>query len=1055
MITAALLLASLYSLPDGLELPAPDADTRVRIEEAMTLVRRGDGAEAERAVRALALVGEAALPAIVRRLNEAQPGERLLLLSAVSRMPRAASLLEQASRDPSPAIRAWRSGPPARDPESLKYLAARYLDLLALAEEKSRIDAEQDLQGLDPRVGRPTESFDSIRKRMRDRALADSIQAQRRRAARSFAVAGGRALRSGELKPSRDDPLFMAYLGLLREEDLSFLYALTALVSAGEPVAPVLEPLLERENHDPRKLARILCTVRSDRGLGLFDGLTAHRPDVQRALVRIAPETLDGKDLGSFLEKAAVGQDRSVRTAALDSLLELESPAGRAAGQTLLQAGRYEPADLRRATLLLARCGDLEPLIEYAAIDVPKDGSEMASWLENARRFSIAALRAHRDVAGAALGERVLGSESKRLRVLGIDLVSDPEKLLAHARRETEPVLARTAADRALELGGKPLAPQVLEFLRAGEDGRLPARVLPLLRRHGCVEILIELARDPGGDLRHGTLSQLGQLPALDARYEEALLGIYDAEPPGPRKRVALKAILPLGTPEVRRRFVEAGDLALGVLKSRFQAGGRIPFALPLLRFLKDADPEQLALLREVAGALPSVEPGIFYALYQKWGSVGLEDPEAADGEASPAKARIDLLNTLARSEDRASARALFSDLLARRIEEPYQVLGILKVSARLVPPETLVQLTELLRAQVKEEYPTPDRRPQPPSDYRWYLLRGGIKALAQGGANGALGTLCDIVLDPSLQPAAFDYKGSSNLPWAALDALRAFRLAAVDSEFRSALQRAEATGRLAALEPDHLYNLLRHCHEQRWLGRSLYEVSLALSEVLLRLPWEEGDLLYQRTRTLGGLRRYGEAAAAARACVSRKRASDFRAEDGYWTPERVEGRALLYEALAAGDAGMVRTALPSLDNDPFLLYLATWYALFDLGDLEVADETGRAAVASTAGLNHLAREILAAVRNAQGRPVEALKLLDLEQHLPVKRQMSTGWHFAYQAKAEMLLGNETGARRALENALTIDRRILPTVRADPLFRGFDDLFRQVDDDFFDRLFTP
>ncbi|MHC4340677.1 MAG: hypothetical protein ACYSX0_10770 [Planctomycetota bacterium] len=1052
MITAALLLASLYSLPDGLEIPAPAADAQVRIDEAMALVRRGDGAEAERAVRALALVGEAALPAIVRRLNEAQPGERLLLLSAVSRMPRAEILLEQAGRDPSRAIRVWRSGPPAREPESLKYLAARYLDLLALAEEKSRIDADQDLQGLDPRVGRPTESFDSIRKRMRDRALADSIQTQRRRAAMSLAVAGGRALRSGALKPSRDDPIFMAYLGLLREEDLSFLHALTALVAVGEPLAPVLEPLLEKENHDPRKLVRILCTVQPDGGGGLFKGLSAHRPDVQRALVRVAPESLSGKELESFLEKAAVAQDRSVRTAALDSLLDLEPPAGRRVGRALLEAGRYEPADLRRATLLLARCGELEPLIEYAAIDVPKDGSEMATWLENARRFSIAALRAHRDLTGAALGERFLRSESKRLRVLGIDLVSDPETLLTHAREEKEPVLARSAADRALEVGGRPFARQVVQLMRDAGEGRLPAKVLQSLRNHGCVELLIQLARDPVKDLRREALGQLGQLPAVDARYEADLLAIYDKEASGSLQRVALKAILPLGTPEVQRRFVEAGDLALGVLKSRSQTGGTMPFSLPLLHFLKEADSDRLKIMREVAGALPSVEPGIFYALFQKWGSMGIKDPEADDKEASPAKERMDLLNTLARSKDHASARALFADLLARRIEEPYQVLGVLKVSAILVPPEVLAELCGLMRGQLAGEYPTPDKRPPTPSRYRWYLLQRGLFALGVARVEGALDLVCDIVLDPRLQPGAFDWRYASLLPRSAMNVLRSFPLPKVDRAFREAIGRAESDGRLASLEPSHLYSLVKLCHEQRDRGRSLYGVAVALCEVLERLPWE-GDVLYHYMRSLGGLRRYKEAVAAARASVVLKQERGYRAEDGYWTPERVMGRALLYEALEAGDSGKIRTAIPQLNGDPYLLYLAAWYSLFDLKDTEVAELAAETAVAATAGLNHLAREILAAVRNAQGRPRDALTLLDPQQALPVRRDTRSGWHYAYQAKARMLLGDDKSARRALENALS-DRRILPTVRADPLFQGFDDVFRQIDDDYVDWLFS-
>jgi hypothetical protein len=115
VLLLTLLLAGLYELPGLADQPAPDAARGARIEAAMTTIRTGAGDEVDRAVRELALCGEAALSALVRRLNEAEPGERLLLLAAASPMPRAAPLLEQAKKDPHPAVRAWAQGSP-REP---------------------------------------------------------------------------------------------------------------------------------------------------------------------------------------------------------------------------------------------------------------------------------------------------------------------------------------------------------------------------------------------------------------------------------------------------------------------------------------------------------------------------------------------------------------------------------------------------------------------------------------------------------------------------------------------------------------------------------------------------------------------------------------------------------------------------------------------------------------------------------------------------------------------------------------------------------------------------
>ena len=110
---AVLLLAGTYSLPDAGGIPAPDAAQQARIASALRILETRDWETGENAVRELALVGEVALPSIAARLNEAEAGERLMLLAAVRRMARGRPLLDQARRDPHPAVacRSLSSGP--------------------------------------------------------------------------------------------------------------------------------------------------------------------------------------------------------------------------------------------------------------------------------------------------------------------------------------------------------------------------------------------------------------------------------------------------------------------------------------------------------------------------------------------------------------------------------------------------------------------------------------------------------------------------------------------------------------------------------------------------------------------------------------------------------------------------------------------------------------------------------------------------------------------------------------------------------------------------------
>ena len=107
-----------------------------------------------------------------------------------------------------------------------------------------------------------------------------------------------------------------------------------------------------------------------------------------------------------------------------------------------------------------------------------------------------------------------------------------------------------------------------------------------------------------------------------------------------------------------------------------------------------------------------------------------------------------------------------------------------------------------------------------------------------------------------------------------------------------------------------------------------------------------------------------------------------------------------------------------------------------------------------TGSLFHAYRDTLATVRNAQGLPDEALRLLDPDRVLPVRRKTTGRRHLVFQAKAHVLRGEKLAARHTLDSALS-DRRILPSTRSDPAFAELADLFKQADESFFfDELFS-
>jgi len=1090
---AVLFLAGIYNLPDAGEIPAPDAAQQVRITKALRALTASEWETGESAVRELALVGEVALPSIAKRLNEAQAGERLMLLAAISRMPRGRPLLEQARGDPHAAVNAWASGPPPREKADLQQLANQYLDLLALAEKELRKKADKDLKRMKEWLGEDYEGeldegevdegedyeneddleeegesptleerprlrerrrrvIELMDERMSDLALAKFVQKKRARVALRFAREGAVALRAGRLAPSLTDPVFVAYLGLLREES-SFLlsYASTAIVGLGERVVPVLEELVTRSNHDEKKVLRLLFAVRRDRGRGFYARFGESRPEVARTMVVLAPTVLPAGELVAFLERAAEDEDATVRAAGLDGLLALAPPAGRDVARRLFDPARYGRTEFKRAALLLARAGDLELLEQYAAVDIPLDGSERSNQLQRLRSATMTALRETEGKEIAALGARLLAGATKQARTLGIDLLRDPQELLAVARAEKNERLVKTAVQRALQLGAP--AREALAILSAREIP-VPHSALQALRKRGEFAVLIEVAGHADKRVRRAALHTIGALETIAAEHEAALLKLHAEAKGADLKRAALAALLPLGTEAVRLRCEEDPRAVLPALHGRATMGNAIGFRFPLRRLVAGADADDLKTLARIAEVLPEPEPGIYADLLRAWDALAEGERMATkgiDGGAAQQKER--LLEALARSQDKTSAARLFDDLVTGKLKEPLLITGTLRAAARLVPPEQLAHMLPLLRELVKGEYALVRKRPPPFSALRARLLHGGINALAYARVDAALDDLCAFVLDPGLHEAAFDWKHQSFVPWASLQALRHFPRDKVGPAFRRALREAENDGRLARLHPKSLFTAVTFCRGGRERGRRLNAVALALAETLERLPWEQGEVSYERALALGQLGRHAEAAAAARAGARRKRERGYTAEDGFYTPEFLERRALIWEKLGTGDAAQLGAVLPQLDGDPFLLNSAGWNLHFDLGNPELASRAQEEAVRRTAGLYHTFRDTLAAIRLGQGRPAAALDLLDPQRRLPVERRPNNRWYQLFRAQAHRMLGNDLAARHALENAVSEDRRILPYARALPEFQDFADVFRQVDEAFFDRLF--
>ncbi|MCZ6574157.1 MAG: hypothetical protein O7C98_13445 [Planctomycetota bacterium] len=1062
MALLLLLATTLYELP-GAPLPEPAPEVRLRVEAALVRLRQGREEEVERAVRELAFAGEPALGLVLKRLNEAGPGERLLLLVSMSRVPRAAPLLERARSDPSAPVRAWFAPLVTEPTPPLKELAARYIKFLSIAEKEKlqdhRVDYEEYIRKLreltDEELKVAIEELSNALllqdhlPRMRDPAFAELVRARRKEAALEFAKRGARALRTGELAPYRGDPLFVTYLALLREKGNAFHTAVVALIALGPEIDLALAGLLGQETHEPRVILRLRSAVRADRGRGLYGDLSVYRPEVQRALLDLAPEILDPQEGIVAGEWGTRSGDAGVRSYALALLASYPAPAGVASARALLDPEREDlrSPDFIAAAQLLARAGlaeDLARLATLAEIQVPQADTACARRLSSLRVAAVRGLRGFEGVGREQLAERYFASESPILRGLGVQLARDRAGLERRLAEAEDAALMRVLAQRLLEVHGLDAAAAVLDALRRlGPSQRVV--LLQRLRRLDAVEAFVELAEDDDPALQQKALGHLLSFEQLDARFEERLLRVHD----GVSKELrpyALGALLPLGTPEARKRLQASGADLFDTLVARAREDLPIPFPFALDAYLADADAARLEALLTVAEVMPEVTPGFYAKLLAAWEGV----PKDAE---EPHVVRSRIFDALAASNDKLSAAGLFARVRAGQELEPDQLDGTMMAASALLSSEDLLALLPRLREAAEALHPLQDKEVPPPDLNSERLLLRGLNALSWARVEGALPLMCDFVLDPALQPSAFKDHEGSDLPRWALDALRHFPPQRVDAVFRKALQRAEAGGTLAALEPDYLLELLKHGYRGGWRGRRLYEVMLALCAVLERLPYEADYLYYKMRAVASGYRRYKQAAALCRAHAERSSRLGRAEDEGHFSPRRMRVWAQLYDARAAKDEAALRRAFEQAGGDPFLLNVGAWGLSSDRMALDLADAQSGEAVRLTGGLNVVIRDTLAALRLKRGRPEEALALLDPEQRLPVERPDWSGWLPLHEAVARATLGQDDKVAYLLDTALERDRRLIAWARAQPSLQRFGAVFDEVELNFFRVLF--
>jgi hypothetical protein len=1007
-----LLAAPLYSLPK--ELPQPDAAQAKRIERALADLR---GTARERGAREIALVGRPALRAVVARLNEADSAERVLLLTAVGRLPEMSFLIEQARKDPAPEVRAL-ADPPDREPRSLAQLAARYIDLLALTRNAKREDVTRPLYELKPRIARPKDQYDAMRAYLGDEEMDRAVQGEYEAVSWQFARAGAAALRGGTLKPDLADPIFVAYLGLLYDEEVAASPAIEGVVAAGSAVAPALTQLLARKEHDPRLLARLLVAVGA--ADGLYGAAAKARPELRFAQIEMAPRAMERDPAIAFLTAALDDPVARNRKGALAALLELKAPVGE-----LPRTESYGDDEWALALQLRVLANDWDALMRAAVAE------------DAARRGFERVLHGLSSNQREQLLPRLLAAEDRNLRWRAVDLMEDATAVLAIARANED--LRERAVRRAIRLK------DASGLALLGPPNRMTVRAL---RENGFLDELVAIALGDDETASRDALRQLRHAPALPRKHEQRLLERYRGLPE-PQRWDALDALVPLGTDAVRSEVVKSGERALGSLGVLADDGHTLPFAIPLTPFLEGADAQRLQKLGRLATAMPELEPGFFLKLLEAWDKV---EVEAADVDGGAARQKIDALRFLVRSPDAHSVSTLFAEVLSGKTREESMVVAILQASARQLDAKTLSALIPLLEREVMEYAPAKDGMPPDPSPKRDYLVWYGMRALSYRQVEPALEFFCRLALEPRLQRERFDEQTGRELPidWTthAVEALRHYDASSVTKTLRRVIGDMASKGELSELAPTHLFRLVGDWRAKAWRGRRLHGFALTLCDLIDRYPFE-GETGIARMLALGAQRRYVDAAAAGRQAAARIRARGYRPADGNWSPSRIEGRASIYEALANKK---IPELLPEL-HESYLQWIAGIYLRFLVGDDDKALVATREAWRNTAWLNRDRRNLRAELMTRKGFPEEARQLMQPRVRLPIELRQDEGWYRYYLARALAAAGKHARAKGELSEALRINRRLVASCKVDPLLKGYGEVFRQADEDYFDLLF--
>jgi hypothetical protein len=174
-----------------------------------------------------------------------------------------------------------------------------------------------------------------------------------------FARAADAALRSGRLKPDLDDPVFVAFLGLLYDEDVAAFEAAVTLVALGEKAAPALEGMLDRKGHDPRTVLRIL--VASGQGARAMARDATQWPKLRFAQIEMAPRALGRAEATAFLAAALRDDEAGHRRKAMEGLLGLDPVP---AEQLLAREAEFADEEWTLALRLLWAGGDRAPLLD-------------------------------------------------------------------------------------------------------------------------------------------------------------------------------------------------------------------------------------------------------------------------------------------------------------------------------------------------------------------------------------------------------------------------------------------------------------------------------------------------------------------------------------------------------------------------------------------------------------------------------------------------------------------------------------------------------------------